>query len=350
AIVLCTLYPVPCTLTMIRFISRRLIGLVLVLVGVSIITFALSQLVPVDPVASALGQNAREEQIEAYRKELGLDRPAVLQYFSYVGRLLQGDFGKSIRTRRPVADDLRDFFPATIELSIAALLVAIALGIALGVISAIRRNSWIDGLARVFALVGGSLPIFFVGLLVLALFYSKLRWLPGPGRLDAVLKPPPRFTGMYTVDSLIAGNWPLFRNSLSHLVLPAVTLGYFSTAVLLRMTRSSMLEVLNQDYVRTARAKGLRDSGVILRHALKNAMIPVLTTIGIVFGSLLSGAVLTETIFGWPGLGRYATTSVTSLDLPAVMGVTLVAAVVYPVVNMLVDIGYHVLDPRIRID
>jgi peptide/nickel transport system permease protein len=334
---------------MIRFLFRRLAGLVLVLVGVSIITFALSQLVPVDPAASALGQNAREDQILAYRKELGLDRPAVVQYFSYVSRLLQGDMGKSLRTRRAVADDLRDFFPATIELSLAAMVVAIVLGIALGVISALRRNSWIDGLARMFALIGGSLPIFFVGLLVLALFYSKLRWLPGPGRLDAVLRPPPRVTGMYTVDSLLAGNWELFRNSLAHLVLPAVTLGYFSTAVLLRMTRSSMLEVLNQDYVRTARAKGLRDRGVILRHALKNAMIPVLTTIGIVFGSLLSGAVLTETIFGWPGLGRYATTSAVSLDLPAVMGVTLVAAVVYPVVNMLVDIGYHVLDPRIRI-
>jgi peptide/nickel transport system permease protein len=227
--------------------------------------------------------------------------------------------------------------------------VAIILGVALGILAAIRRNSLIDGFARAFALIGGSLPIFFVGLLVLALFYSRLRWLPGPGRLDAVLTPPPRVTGMYTVDSLLAGNWALFKNSLLHLVLPAVTLGYFSTAVLLRMTRSSMLEVLGQDYVRTARAKGLRDQVVIMRHALKNAMIPVLTTIGIVFGSLLSGAVLTETIFGWPGLGRYATTSAVSLDLPAVMGVTLVAAVVYPIVNLLVDIGYHALDPRIQV-
>jgi peptide/nickel transport system permease protein len=334
---------------MIRFILRRLAGLVLVLVGVSIITFALSQLVPVDPAASALGQNAREDQIQAYRKELGLDRPAAVQYINYVQRLLQGDFGKSIRTRRPVADDLRDFFPATIELSLAAMVVAVVLGIALGIVAALRRNGVVDAAARLFALIGGSLPIFFVGLLVLALFYSKLRWLPGPGRLDAVLSPPPRFTGMYTVDSLLAGNWPLFRNSLLHLILPAVTLGYFSTAVVLRMTRSAMLEVLGQDYVRTARAKGLRENVVILRHALKNAMIPVLTTIGIVFGSLLSGAVLTETIFGWPGLGRYATTSAVSLDLPAVMGVTLVAAVVYPIVNLLVDLGYNMLDPRINV-
>jgi peptide/nickel transport system permease protein len=334
---------------MIRFILRRIAGLIFVLFGVSVITFGLSQLVPIDPAASALGQNAREDQIEAYRKELGLDRPAVVQYVSYVGRLLQGDLGKSVRTRRPVADDLRDFFPATLELSIAAMIVALILGISLGIVAAIRRNSLVDGLARAFALIGGSLPIFFVGLLMLALFYSRLRWLPGPGRLDAVLTPPPRVTGMYTLDSLLAGNWALFKNSLGHLVLPAVTLGYFSTAVLLRMTRSSMLEVLGQDYVRTAQAKGLRDGAVLLRHALKNAMIPVLTTIGIVFGSLLSGAVLTETIFGWPGIGRYATTSVTSLDLPAVMGVTLIAAVVYPVANMLVDIGYHVLDPRISV-
>lgn len=332
---------------MIRFILRRIAGLLIVLIGVSIITFSLSQLVPIDPAASALGQNAREEQIQAYRKELGLDRPAVVQYVSYVSRLLQGDLGNSIRTRRPVSSDLHDFLPATIELSLASLLVTLLLGLSLGVLAAVRRNGVFDAFARVFALIGGSLPIFFIGLLALALFYRELRWLPGPGRLDTTITPPRFVTGMYTIDSLLAGNWLVFRNSLAHLVLPALTLGYASTAVLLRMTRSAMLEVLLQDYVRTARAKGLRDQMVILRHALKNAMLPVLTTIGIIFGSLLSGAVLTETIFGWPGLGRYATASVTSLDFPAVMGVTLVAAVVYPVVNTVIDIAYHFIDPRI---
>jgi peptide/nickel transport system permease protein len=331
------------------FILRRLAGLLFVLAGVSVITFVLTQLVPIDPAAAALGQNARDEQIEAFRRQYGLDRPPVEQYVTYVGRLLRGDLGISIRTRRPVADDLRDYLPATIELSLAAMSVTLVLGISLGVLSAVRRNSLLDGVARVFALVGGSLPIFFLGLLVLALFYSRLRWLPGPGRLDAYLTPPPRVSGMYTLDSLLAGNMQVFRNSLAHLVLPAVTLGYFSTAVLLRMTRSAMLEVLTQDYIRTAQAKGLRDRTVLLRHALKNAMIPVLTTVGITFGSLLSGAVLTETIFAWPGLGRYATASATSLDFPAVMGVTLVAAIVYPVVNLLVDIGYHALDPRINV-
>jgi peptide/nickel transport system permease protein len=334
---------------MIRFIFRRLAGLILVLVGVSIITFALAQLVPIDPAANALGQNAREDQIQAYRKQLGLDRPAWEQYIAYAGRLLHGDLGLSIRTRRPVADDLRDFLPATIELSLAAMIVTLLMGISLGVLSAVRRDGLIDMVARIFALIGGSLPIFFLGLIGLAWFYTKLRWLPGPGRLDAVLQPPPRVTGMYTIDSLLSGNWALLKNSLAHLILPAVTLGYFSTAVVLRMTRSAMLEVLNQDYVRTARAKGLREQAVLLRHALKNAMIPVLTTVGVLFGSLLSGAVLTETIFQWPGLGRYATASATSLDFPAVMGVTLVAAVIYPVVNMLVDIGYHLLDPRINV-
>ena len=332
-----------------RFLLRRFLGLILVMVGVSIITFVLSQLVPVDPAASALGANAREEQIQAFRKQYGLDRPPLEQYFSYMQRLLRGDLGLSIRTRRPISDDLRDFLPATLDLSLAAMLVTLLMGISLGIVAAVRRNTWLDGLTRIFALLGGSLPIFFVGLLALAIFYSKLRWLPGPGRLDATLTPPSRVTGLFLVDSLLIGDMALFRNALAHLILPAVTLGYYSTAVVLRMTRSAMLEVLSQDYIRTARAKGLQDRVVLLSHALKNAMIPILTTLGIVFGSLLSGAVLTETVFGWPGLGRYATASAVSLDFPAVMGVTLVAAILYPVINTLVDIGYHMLDPRVEV-
>jgi peptide/nickel transport system permease protein len=334
---------------MFQFVLRRIAGLILVMTGVSIITFALAQLVPVDPAAVALGQNAREEQIAAYRAQLGLDRPVVEQYFTYVSRLLRGDLGTSIRTRRPVADDLLDFLPATLELSLAALLVSLFLGIPLGTAAALRRNSWLDALARVLALIGGSTPIFYLGLLLLSLFYRQLRWLPGPGRLDSTMSPPEFITGMYTVDALLTGNWEVLGNSLYHLILPAITLGYFSTAVLLRMTRSAMLEVWSQDYVRTARAKGLSYRVVVWRHALRNALPPILTTIGITFGSLLSGAVLTETIFNWPGLGRYATTSVTSLDFPAVMGVTLIAAVVYPLVNTLVDIGYNLVDPRVRV-
>lgn len=334
---------------MARFIVRRAFGLVFVLLGVSVITFALSQLVPVDPAVAALGQNAREDQIAAFRAQYGLDKPPLQQYFTYVTRLVHGDLGTSLRTRRPVAADLADYLPATLELALAALVVSIILGVALGVLAAVRRNTPLDGVARVFALVGGSLPIFFLGLVVLSVFYTRLRWLPGPGRIDSLVTPPTRITGMYTVDSLLTGNMAALRSSVMHLILPAVTLGYFSTAVILRMTRSSMLEVLAQDYVRTARAKGLNGRAVVLRHALKNAMIPVLTTVGITFGSLLSGAVLTETIFAWPGLGRYATASAVSLDFPAVMGVALVSAIVYPLVNAAIDIGYTTLDPRISV-
>ena len=335
---------------MIRFIIRRLLGLLLVLVGVSIFTFFIAQVVPVDPAASALGANAREEQIAAYRHDLGLDRPVWEQYVRYVSRLTQGDFGKSIRTRRPVADDLADFFPATLELSFAALIVALLMGIPLGIVAALWRNSWVDALARMVALIGGSMPIFYVGLLALSFFYRVLRWVPSGARLDSTFRPPPTITGLFTIDALLAGNWVLFQNAAYHLVLPALVLGYFSVAVLLRITRSSMLEALSQDYVRTARAKGLRDRVVVLRHVFKNALPPVLTTVGIAFGGLLSGAVLTETTFNWPGLGRYATTSVKNLDFPAVMGVTLVAAIIYPMVNTLVDIGYSLVDPRVGVE
>jgi peptide/nickel transport system permease protein len=192
------------------------------------------------------------------------------------------------------------------------------------------------------------MPIFYVGLLALGLFWRQLQWLPGPGRLDSTMQPPTAITGLYTIDAILTGNWPVFQNAVAHLILPGLVLGYFSAAVLLRMTRSAMLEMLGQDYVRTARAKGLGERAIVAAHVFRNALPPVLTTIGITFGSLLSGAVLTETIFNWPGLGRYATTSVTTLDYPAVMGVTLVAAFVYPLVNTLVDIGYSFIDPRVR--
>ena len=333
---------------MATFIIRRLGGLVFVIFGVSLLTFFLAQLVPADPVAAALGSNARDAQIEAYRQQLGLDQPVVVQYGRYMSRLVQGDLGNSIRTRRAVAEDLRDYLPATIELTLAALFVTILVGIPLGILAALNRNTWIDGSARILALIGGAMPIFYVGLVLLGIFYQQLRWLPGPGRLDSTMQPPTDITGLYTVDALLTGNWPVFVNAVSHLILPAITLGLFSTAVLLRMTRSSTLEMLGQDYVRTAKAKGLSQQVVIGRHVFKNALPPILTIVGILFGSLLSGAVLTETIFNWPGIGRYATTSVTTLDYPAVMGVALVAAIIYPLVNTLVDIGYSVIDPRVR--
>jgi len=331
-----------------RYVLGRIASTVLVLLGVSVLTFFIAHVVPGDPVLVALGEHAREEQIVAYRRAYGLDRPVPVQYAVYMSRLTRGDLGISIRTRRPVADDLQEFLPATIELSGAAWLVALLLGIPAGILSAVFKDRIFDHLSRLGALIGASFPVFWLGLLLLGAFYYRLRWLPGPGRLDVVISPPPLRTGLLLVDAVLAGDGEALRNALRHLVLPALTLGLFSTAVIARMTRSAMLEVLFQDYIRTARAKGLREGRVVALHALKNAMIPTLTIIGISFGSLLSGAVLTETIFAWPGLGRYATASAISLDFPAVMGVTLVVAVVYTQVNLVVDLIYARLDPRVR--
>ncbi len=333
---------------LLTYFLRRLIGIVFVMIGVSLITFVISHVVPADPAVAALGDHATDDQIAAFRAEYGLDKPVAEQYVIYMNGLLHGDLGRSIRTRRPVADDLRDFFPATFELSFAALIVSLLIGLPAGMISAVTRNRLPDHFVRLFSLVGGSLPIFWLGLMLISLFYSRLDWLPSGARLDQFLDPPRSITGLYVVDSLLTGNVATLQSSLHHLLLPAFTLGYFSTAVIARMMRSSMLEVMRQDYMLVARAKGLRQRAVILRHGLRNALIPTLTIIGVTFGSLLSGAVLTETIFSWPGLGRYATASAISLDFPAVMGVTLLAAVIYPLANLLVDLSYHWLDPRIQ--
>ncbi|MEP7356235.1 MAG: ABC transporter permease, partial [Anaerolineales bacterium] len=330
------------------FVFRRLIGLVAVMLGVSIITFALSHVVPGDPAVAALGDHATDAQIAAFRAQYGLDQPLPTQYVIYIRNVFQGDLGLSIRTRRPVSEDLRNFFPATLELSVAALLIALALGLPLGIWSALAHNKLPDYFVRLFALAGGSLPIFWLGLIFIGVLYGKLGLLPSGGRLDQFLPPPPTVTGLYVIDSLLAGNATTLANALRHLILPAFTLGYFSTAVIARMMRSSMLEVLRHDYILAARAKGLTRRKAILKHGLRNALLPTLTVIGVTFGSLLSGAVLTETIFSWPGLGGYATTSAISLDFPAVMGVTLLAAFIYPLANLLVDLGYHWLDPRIR--
>lgn len=330
------------------FIFRRLLGMVAVLAGVSVITFAVSYTIPADPAIVALGDHATDDQIAAFRAEHGLDQPVPQQYLNYVTRLLHGDLGDSLRTRRPVAADLRDFFPATLELSLASLVVALLIGIPAGIWSAVSRNRLPDHIIRVVSLAGGSLPVFWLGLILIGIVYGKLGWLPGGARIDQFVKPPTNITGLFLVDSLATGNLMALGSSLRHLILPALTLGYFSTAVIARMTRSSMLDVLRQDYMLAARAKGLPQSLTILRHGLRNALIPVLTIVGVTLGNLLSGAVLTETIFSWPGIGRYATASAISLDFPAVMGVTLVAAVVYSVASLVVDISYHWLDPRIR--
>ena len=335
-------------MTLLSYLLRRLVGFVAVMIGISIITFGLSHLVPADPAIVAMGDHATDEQINAFREKYGLNKPVPEHYWIYVTNLLQGDLGISLRTRRPVSEDLRNFFPATFELSLTALVLSILIGVPAGVVSAIARNRLPDHIVRILSLIGGSVPIFWLGLILIGFFYGRLGWLPGGARIDKFIPPPQEVTGLFTVDSLLAGDYTAFWSSVHHLLLPALALGYFSTAIIARMMRSSMLEVLPQMYVLAAQAKGLRQGSVVWRHAARNALIPAVTTIGVTFGSLLSGAVLTETIFSWPGLGRYATSSAINLDFPAVMGVTLLAALVYTLANLIVDVGYQWLDPRIR--
>ncbi|MDT3681105.1 MAG: ABC transporter permease [Truepera sp.] len=332
---------------MLAFLLRRLGSLVFVVWGVGFAAFFISQVVPADPAAAALGNNARPAQVAAYREKRGLDKPAWKQYLIYMKALVTGDLGRSLRTQRPILNDLRDFFPATFELTLAAMLFALALGIPAGILAAVQQDRPLDLGVRALALVGGATPVYWLAILMLQLFHAKLGWLPGPGRLDAYLLAPHRVTGILTLDAFLAQDWEVLVDALRHLLLPAVVLGAFSMALVARMVRSAMLETLSQDFVRTATAKGLPGRKVVMKHALRNAALPVLTVLGSLLGSLLTGAVLTETIFSWPGLGSYATASATALDFPAVMGVTLVAGLAYSLINLLVDVLYVVLDPRV---
>lgn len=332
---------------MLNYTIRRLFFVLFVVWGVSVATFFLSQVVPGDPALVALGDKATDEMIANFRVKNGLDRPVVVQYFSYVGRLLQGDLGTSLRTGRPIIDDLRDFFPGTLELSITALLIAALIGIPAGILAALNQNKPPDFIIRFLALLGGATPIYWLAILLLEFLHNKLRILPGPGRLDAYLIAPTRVTGFVGIDALLARDWQVFGDSLAHLILPAFVLGAFSSALLARMTRASMLETLSQDFIRTARSKGVSQSQVVIKHALRNAFLPVLTVLGGVLGGLLSGAVLTETIFSWPGVGRYTTDAAISLDFPAVMGVTLLAGMAYSIINLVTDLLYALFDPRI---
>ncbi len=330
------------------YVGKRLLLMVGTIAGVLVITFIISHLIPADPIAAVLGPQAPPEVIESVRREWGFDRPIHEQFVIYVWNILQGNLGKSLRTNRNVAQDLRQFFPATFELATAAILIGIVLGIPLGILSAVKKDHLLDHAARLFSLFGLSMPVFWLGLVLLFIFYYRLELLPGPGQLDIYLVPPPRVTGVLTIDSLLAGDWEVFVDALKHLILPSFVLGYFSTAAIVRITRASMLEVLSQEYIKTARVKGLREKIVILRHALKNALIPTVTVVGLTYGSLLEGAVLTETIFAWPGLGRYMTAAFIALDFSAIMGGTLLIAVTFSVANLIVDLIYAFLNPKIR--
>ncbi len=319
-------------------------------IGMTLIAFVVSHSVPADPVAAHLGQRAMEDKtiVAAFRQQWGLDKPLPEQYLTYLGNLARGDMGASIRTHMPVAEDLGRYLPASAELAIVATLVGVFLGVPFGVLSAVRRNQWVDHVLRGVSLLGVSSPVFWLGLIALYVLYFRLGWLPGPGRLDVGMPEPTRLTGMYTVDSLLTGNWAALGSSLRHIVLPGLVLASVYLGLVTRMTRSSMLEVLSADYVRTARGKGLRERTVIGRHALGNALIPTITVLGLAFGDILAGTVLTETIFSWPGIGRYAYQSAVTLDFPAIMGVSLLIAGVFITVNLATDIAYLLLDPRLR--
>ena len=335
-------------MNLLSFMARRAGLTVFVLFGVTLITFLLSHVVPADPVVAYLGEHAPPDLVEKVRHQIGLDRPLPVQYALYLRDLFHGNLGISIMDNRPVRQDLAQYLPATVELSTAAMLVAIAIGIPTGVVSALYKDRWPDQVARIFALGGTSLPIFYVALLLIGLLYSRLGILPGPGQLSVYTEPPPHITGMVVPDALLSGDWAVLGDALRHLILPAVVLGYYSAALITRMTRGSLLEVLRQDYVRTARAKGLGEGRVVLGHALRNALLPTVTVIGLTYGGLLSGAVLTETIFSWPGVGKWLIEAVGRRDYPALQGGVMLVSTLVILVNLLVDLLYAYVDPRVR--
>lgn len=334
---------------MATYLIRRVLLSVLVLLLVTVVTFSIAHAVPGDPIQSIVSDRVNDPAvIEAYRKRFGLDKPLPVQYVLYMKNLARGDMGISITSQRPVTDDLRTFLPATLELSGAAIIFSLVTGIPLGIIAALRYNRMPDHAARAVSLLGASVPVFYLAMLSVFIFSVKLDLLPFSGRLNPGQDPPQNITGMYTIDALLTGDFGLFWEAFQHLLQPAIVLGTFSMGIVARMVRSSLLEVIGHDYVRTARAKGLSEYKVITRHALRNALIPTITVLGLLIGSLLAGAVLTETTFAWPGLGRYAVQAAIKLDFPAILAVTLISAVIYVTANLIVDVLYGVLDPRIR--
>jgi peptide/nickel transport system permease protein len=334
-----------------RFVARRLAALVFLTIGITAVTFVLTQLVPSNAVATNLGEQAAGDPaaVAAFKHHYGLDKSLPERYLIYLGHLVHGDLGQSSLTHDSVRHDLAQFIPATAELALYSVLFASVVGIAFGVLSALRRNRPTDHALRVTSLAGISMPTFWIGLVALYVGFYKLGWFPGADRLDPGTLPPPHVTGLYTVDALLAGDWSVFVQALHHLVLPALVLAAFNVSLLTRFTRSAVLEVIGNDYVRAARAKGLPERIVVRRYILRAALPAVVTVLGLVFANVLTGAVLVEKIFSWPGIGQYAYQAAVNLDVQAIAGVSMFVAVVYVTVNFVVDVLYGVIDPRIRL-
>ncbi len=324
-----------------------LVAVTLTFFGLLLVTFLIGRVMPIDPVLAVVGDRATAEVYQRTRIELGLDLPLYQQFYLYASKVLHGDFGRSVLTSNSVLADIVRFFPATLELATLATIMGVALGVPLGVIAASNQDRWPDQIIRVLGLLGYSVPVFWLGLVGLLVFYADLGWVAGPGRLDVayddIIEPT---TGLILVDSLLAGEWEVFVNALRHIILPASLLGYFSLAYISRMTRSFMLEQLRQEYVVTARVKGLGERRVIWRHAFGNVMLPLVTVVALSYASLLEGSVLTETVFAWPGIGSYITNSLLNADMNAVLGGTIVVGVVFIGLNLASDMLYRVLDPR----
>ncbi len=333
---------------MLKYILKRILLVIPVLLGVTVIIFLITRVLAADPAGVVLGEHATADQMAEWRHDNGLDDPIWLQYINFLVSALQGDLGESYYTHTSVTAEIASRFPATAELAVCAIIVAAICGIALGVVAAVRKNKLADNISTLIALIGVSMPVYWSGILLILLFSGILGWVPSNGRIDAMLQPSGG-TGFFLIDTLVQGDLEAFGNAVWHLILPTLTLSLYSMAIITRMTRSSMLNTLNADYVRTARAKGLSKPAVYIKHALRNAMLPVTTVIGLQFGSLLGGALLTETVFSWPGIGKYAVDCVLKSDFPVVQGIVLLIAVIFVVMNLLVDIIYAYLDPRIKL-
>ncbi len=336
-------------LAFLKAAAKLLLTVAVTFFGLLLVTFLIARVVPIDPVIAIVGERAPPDVVERVRRELGLDLPLWHQFAIYVGQILRGDFGTSVLTARPVLEDIRRVFPATLELATVATFIGVLVGIPAGVAAAVWQGRWPDHIIRVLGLVGYSVPVFWLGLVGLLLFYAKLGWVEGPGRLsvfyDDIVEP---VTGVILIDSALAGEWEVFRDAFWHIILPASILGYFSLAYISRMTRSFMLAELRQEYVTTARVKGVPEWRVIWRHALGNTMIPLITVIALSYAYLLEGSVLTETVFAWPGLGFYITNSLLNADMNAVLGGTLVVGSVFVGLNLASDFLYRLVDPRAK--